>query len=42
MEWGKLSLIKEARKSFINGGEKGEGESGKVKLTHFTFGLKRE
>ena len=42
MEWGKLSLIKEARKSFFNGGEKGGGEREKVKLTLSTFGLRRE
>ena len=29
MEWGKSSLIEEARKSFSNGGEKGGGERGK-------------
>ena len=29
MEWGKLSLMKEIRKIFFNGGEKGGGERGK-------------
>ena len=42
MEWGKLSLIKEARKCFFNGGDKGGGEREKVKLTLITFGLTRE
>ena len=42
MEWGKLSLIKEIRKIFFSGGEKGGGERGKVRLTLFTFGLRRE
>ena len=42
MEWCKLSLIKEIRKIFFNGGEKGGGERGKVKLILFTYGLGRE
>ena len=42
IEWDKLSFIKEARKSFLNGGEKGGGEREKVKLTLITFSLKRE
>ena len=42
MEWDKLSLIKETIKSFFNGGEKGGGVREKVKLTLFTFGLRRE
>ena len=42
IEWGKLSHIKEARESFFNGREKGEGKRENVKFTLFTFGLKRE
>ena len=42
MEWGKLSPIKEARKSFFTGQEKEVGEREKVKLTLITFGLRRE
>ena len=42
IEWGKLSLIKEARKTFFNRGGKEEGERKKVKLTVITFGLRRE
>ena len=42
MEWGKLSVIKEARKSIFNGGEKGGGKKEKVKLTLITFGLRKE
>ena len=41
-KWGKLSLIKEARKGFFNGGEKWGGEREKVKLTLITFSLRRE
>ena len=33
MEQGKLSLIKEARISLFNGGEKGGGERENMKLT---------
>ena len=42
MEWSKLSLIKDTRKSFFNGGEKGRGEREKVKLTLIAFGLRRK
>ena len=42
IEWDKLSLIKETRKSFFNGGEKGGGKREKVKVTLITFGLRKE
>ena len=42
MEWDKLSLIKEVRKIFFNGGEKGGDERRKVKFTLFTYGLRGE
>ena len=37
MEWGKLSLIKEARKRLFSGGKKGGGERKNMKLTLITF-----
>ena len=41
-EWGKLSHIKEARKSFYNGGEEGGGKRERVNLTLTGFDLRRE
>ena len=42
MEWSKLSLMKQERKSFFNAVEKGGGEREKVKLTLITFGSRKE
>ena len=39
---GQTITHKRDKKIFFNGEEKGGGERGKVKLTLFTYGLRRE